>query len=53
MSIFDNLTELLGTTPSLVELVGKAVEVVGEVIDSDTVKEIGQTIQENSDLLAK
>lgn len=53
MSIFDSLAELLDTTPSLVELVGKAVEVVGEVIDNDTVKELGQTIQENSDILAK
>lgn len=42
MSIFYSLTGLINTAPSLVEIAGKAVEVVGEVIDSDTMKHTGK-----------
>lgn len=47
------LNGLLETSTTIVETVGKVVEVVGEVIDNDTVKAIGQTIQENSETLSK
>ncbi len=53
--MFSGLMDKVGINiPAVViDAVGKVVEVVGEVTDNETIKEVGKAIQENSDIISE
>ncbi|WP_157750927.1 CsbD family protein [Janthinobacterium svalbardensis] len=50
MSFF---SDLIGVPLSVVELAGKAIEVIGEVTDNDALKTAGKSIQDSADTISK
>lgn len=51
--MFNFVSNLIGAPLSVVELVGKAIQVVGETVDSDILKDAAKTISDNAETIAK
>lgn len=49
----DLLNGLTGAPASVFEALGEVVAYVGEVMDNETVKEIGEAIKDNGEILSK